>query len=128
MLDRNLRCKHRLDRRAGGSSETKLFSLAVKRAGVDAQNPRGFLSRFGRDENPPDVLGLELLERDRSADLDWTRPLLSCGWRSGTDPAGKIVELDLARRDEEHSAFQGVAQLAQVARPGIVRKCPARLG
>src|ERR1700751_1439004 len=42
------------------ASETKLFSLAVERAGVNTQNPRGFLSRFGRDENQPDVLALEL--------------------------------------------------------------------
>ena len=103
--------------------QAKVFSLAIERAGVDAENPRGFFTRFGVFEDEPDMLGFELLERDRSAQAHRGRRFFLCRGQVRADPARKIAGFDLAFRGEEDCPLDRVAQLAKVAWPCVARNC-----
>ena len=63
------------------------------------------------------MLDLELVQGDRAPDFDGTagharRARLR-------DPLGEVGEADLGAVGEDRGAFDGVAQLAKVARPGM---------
>src|SRR5271166_5691028 len=104
-------------------SQVKVFSLAIERAGVDAEDSRGFFARFGVFEDEPDMLGFKLLEGDRSAQAHRGRRFFLSRGQVRADPAWKIAEFDLAVRGEEDCPLDRVAQLAQVARPCVARDC-----
>jgi len=57
-------------RAADSALESKLLALAIKRAGVDAQDAGGVFTARAALEQQSDVLGLELFEADRQSDLD----------------------------------------------------------
>src|SRR5271157_1174906 len=67
--------------------QAKVFSLAIERAGVDAEDSRGFFTRFGVFEDEPDMLGFELLERDRSAEAHRGRRFFLCRGQFRADVA-----------------------------------------
>ena len=63
--------------------------------------------------------------RDRPADLDGPRPAAAARRR---DPLGQVGQADLGPVGEDRRPLDGVAQLAEVARPGVAGQRLAGLG
>src|SRR4051812_6156800 len=87
-------------------------AFAVKGARVDAQDLRGLFQRRRRAEDAANVLGLEIVERHAGADFE-------AGPKQAAELHRQVREPHLRRRRQDHAALDGVAQLAEVAGPGI---------
>ncbi len=107
-------------------SEPELFSLAIKRARVDSQALGGGVEAGRRSKNAPDMLDLDLLDARRAA----SSSIVPVGADPGTaecDALGKVGESDLGSHGKNGRAFDGVAELAEVAGPRMPHQCVARL-
>src|SRR5947209_1824451 len=95
----------------------ELFSLAVERARVDPEDLGGGVEARRTRQDPADVLDFERFEGDRPARLDRAgargRPP-----RQG-DPFGEVRQADGGAGGEDRGALDRVAQLAEVAGPGM---------
>src|SRR4051812_32160584 len=100
---------------AADSAQPVLLPLAVEGARVDAEDLRRRLEARGAGEDAADVLELEPLEADRPAQLD--RRVVDVA-RPG-NPLGQVGRADLGAGGEDGGALDGVAQLAEVAGPGV---------
>ena len=90
------------------SAGLKLLALAVKRRGIDAQNPRRFIQRPRVRDNPPNMFGLDFFERQFSA-----QPHLG----ASLNGLGKIIGLNHLALGQNYRAFDHVSEFAEVSRP-----------
>ena len=58
------------------------------------------------------MLGFQIVERHGAADFD-------AGARWGSDRSGQVGQADFHVRSEDDASFDGIAKLAQVARPAM---------
>src|SRR5438477_6622282 len=113
-------------RRAGIEMSRRLLELAPlspERGGIDAEDLGSLFCRGRAGEHFFDVLALELLEREVSADLQ----SVAVGHR-GADALGKSRWLDELRGPKNGHTLDDIAQLAHVARPAVARQGFLRRG
>src|SRR3989449_1202061 len=97
-----------------------LLPLAPQRRGIYREHVRRLLLRSGAGEHAQDVLALDLLDGEVATELRH-------GGRGLCDPVRECLRLQHLGGGEEDRALDGIAQFADVPRPGIGEKCPFRL-
>src|SRR3989441_6659643 len=97
-----------------------LLPLAPQRRGVYREHVRRLLLRAGAGEHAQDVLALDLLDGEVATELRH-------GGRGLCDPVRECLRLQHLGGGEDDRALDGIAQFADVPRPGIGEKCPFRL-
>src|SRR5438552_439521 len=96
------------------------FPLAVQRARVDTENLGGLLDGDGGSQDAAEVLGFHLLQ---SASPSYLDP----GAGRCADLGRHIRQADRRPGCEYHAALHSIAQLADVAWPGVAEQCRPRL-
>ena len=97
-------------------SKTKTLPLAVECARVDLQDKSGFLKAGGVSQNPSHVLVLQRLQADPPAYFDG---FISTS-QSSSDPIRKVRKLHFRPRTQDRDAFDRIAELAKIPRPGML--------
>src|SRR5262245_36813821 len=97
--------------RANNRSQLVALPLPPERGRVDAEDGSRLLDGRRRGQHAADVLQLKLLQRHPAADLD-ARPRRS-------DLRRQVCQAHLRTGRKDDAAFDSVAQLADVARPGV---------
>src|SRR5271157_1726945 len=113
--------RHRVNSKPGASfrkamSKTKTLPLAVECAWVDLQDKSGLLKAGGVSQNPPHVLDLQRLQADPPAYFDG---FISTS-QSLSDPLRKVRKLHFRPRTQDRDAFDRIAELAKIPRPGML--------
>jgi hypothetical protein len=99
-------------------SKTKTLPLAVECARVDLQDKSGLLKAGGVSQNPPHVLVLQRLQADSSAYFD---RFISTS-QSLPDPLRKGCKLHFRPRAQDRDAFDHIAKLAKIPKPGMLNQ------
>ena len=105
-------------------SKTKTLPLAVECARVDLQDKSGLLKTGGVSQNPPHVLVLQRLQADPPAYFDG---FISTS-QSSSDPLRKVRKLHFRPHPQDRDAFDRIAKLAKIPRPGMLSQGLACLG
>jgi len=121
--------RHRVNSKPGASfrkpmSKTKTLSLAVECARVDLQDKSGLLKAGGVSQNPLHVLVFQRHQANPPAYFD---RFISTS-QSLSDPLRKVRQLHFRPRTQDRDAFNRIAKLAKIPRPGMLSQGLACLG